>query len=503
MDAGHEALRVLRELKPAFHPDPVAVGGALENQFKHGPKEMPGAAGASYAIGQNVLEYLADLSGTGSTSIETGCGYSTVVLAAVFENHLCVNPDLSSNRLVREFVDRHLGSTGLRHVEKSSDYGLPELVVGGVEADLALIDGNHSHPFPVIDFHYLDQLLRPGGRLLIDNLEIEAVQELTYFLEVEPAYTLERQIDNCGVYTKVKEREFGWKSQNLRRSPEAEITRHELSLLRAAIAPELKAALSGGSSAVTSAHSSSAAAAARSLAVVAGEVPDAAEQSSPSLPKASTTVAPSGVSAVRSESLFRRLTKWYVSPSGVLLALSLALLALGFVLDGAWKWLGVAGVALMALFMPYRWGREQRRTDDRIERLMRNEVRGGLSRIRAESKRNVASVDKARLGLARDVSRRLETLTTALDFIEHSLNDVREDLAERGEDLANKVSGLAVDLSDVEQALMLLSERIERGGRAGGFRSAVSRSQPEMLHEPAVKSLLAAREDGQADATSP
>ena len=114
-----------------------------------------------------MLQYLADLPASDGTSVESGCGYSTVVLANVFGTHICVNPDLASNRLVREFVERHCGATGLRHVETSSDQGLPDLVAEGLRVELALIDGNHSHPFPMLDFHYMDQMLdarRPPAR---------------------------------------------------------------------------------------------------------------------------------------------------------------------------------------------------------------------------------------------------------------------------------------------------------------------------------------------------
>ena len=111
---------------------------------------------------------------------------------------------------------------------------------------MALIDGNHSHPFPLLDFHYMDQLLEPGGRLLVDNTEIDAVQELTEYLEMEGAYEVERQIGNCAVYRKVADRKFGWKSQAIRRGTDGvDAVRRELTRLRAELAPDLRASLSG------------------------------------------------------------------------------------------------------------------------------------------------------------------------------------------------------------------------------------------------------------------
>ena len=86
MSSGRDALQVLEQLRPRFHPDPAEVDGALENQFAAGPREIQGAGGASYAISNPVLQYIADLPASDWTSVESGCGYSTVVLANSFGN---------------------------------------------------------------------------------------------------------------------------------------------------------------------------------------------------------------------------------------------------------------------------------------------------------------------------------------------------------------------------------------------------------------------------------
>ena len=93
MSSGRDALEVLEQLKPDFHPDPAVLEGTLENEFTGGPLEVQGAVGTSDAISNPVLHYIADLPASEWTSIESGCGYSTVVLANTFGTHICVNPD--------------------------------------------------------------------------------------------------------------------------------------------------------------------------------------------------------------------------------------------------------------------------------------------------------------------------------------------------------------------------------------------------------------------------
>jgi hypothetical protein len=343
LGSGPDALAALQQLEPRFHPDPERVVGALENQFTDGARAVDGAGGASYAIGGGVLRYLADLSPSNGTSIESGCGYSTVVLAAVFATHICVNPDLASNGLVREFVDRHLGTTGLRHVEASSDRGLPTLVAEGCRAELALIDGNHSHPFPLLDFHYMDQMLAPGGLLLVDNTEIPAVQELTDYLDADGAYQVDRQIGNCAVYRKVRDRQFGWKSQTIRRDTTGvDAVRQELTRLRMEVAPELRASLGGG-----------------------GPLPAAVAFEESRQPHPDSH----GVPPPPIRPGLEQLLRWYATPSGALAGVGLLLLAVGVAAPWPWRLMAVAGVVLLAAFFPYRFLREQQRTDRRLAEL--------------------------------------------------------------------------------------------------------------------------------------
>jgi predicted O-methyltransferase YrrM len=439
LGSGRDALQALAQYKPLFHPDPAAVAGALENQFTAGPREIDGAGGTSYAISTAVLDYLADLPASDWTSIETGCGYTTVVLANVFGTHICVNPDLASNRLVREFVERHGGATGLRHVEKSSDQGLPELAATGTRVQLALIDGNHSHPFPLLDFHFLDQMLEPGGRLLVDNTEIDAVQELTDYLDLEAAYDLERLIGNCAVYRKVRTRELGWKSQVIRRSPEdVDVARRELARLRMEIAPDLRLALSG----------------AQPLPAEIAPSQSATSPSSPATaplrraPTANRAVTGDRLSADALRRQSRRMARWYMSPSGLLAAAALVLLAIGVAAAWPWRLIGVLGVALLAIFLPYKFLREQRRNDAKI----RIAIEDGLWRLRTEFERSAA---KAKVDLA-NLARTVKASTEAMDLRSAA---AAEALERSTRELLQKVGTIDEDVVGVRQELSALRDQ--------------------------------------------
>jgi FkbM family methyltransferase len=75
---------------------------------------------------------------------------------------------------------------------------------------------------------------------------------------------------------------------------------------------------------------------------------------------------------------------WYLTPSGLLLALSLALLSLGFIIHDLY---GVAGTFVLAVFIPYRFAREKgiARRQAGAARNAANKAWSGVLRLRKES----------------------------------------------------------------------------------------------------------------------
>ncbi len=214
-DRAMRALELLDAERPQFHPELDVSDGALEDSFKDGPQAAGTPGQRSYAISREVLEFLAESAKPGQISLETGGGYTTVVLAAASGQHVVVNPDTSSNALIEAFCEEHLGGANIRVESGSSDSVLPRLADSDLRIDLALIDGNHSYPFPTVDFHYADQILNSDGLLLLDNTEIRAVDIVVEYLTSEPAYELVRHIRNCAVFRKVGDRSLGWMGQSI------------------------------------------------------------------------------------------------------------------------------------------------------------------------------------------------------------------------------------------------------------------------------------------------
>lgn len=141
-----------------------------------------------FAIHPSVPRYLDRVLKPGMCTAETGMGLSTAVFAAKGVDHCCVAPDPQQADLFRAYCERK--GIGLERVRFEVDFSenvLPHL--DGPDLDLALIDGGHGFPTPFIDWFYLARRLKPGGHLLVDDVQIWTGRVLMDFLRREPGWT--------------------------------------------------------------------------------------------------------------------------------------------------------------------------------------------------------------------------------------------------------------------------------------------------------------------------
>jgi precorrin-6B methylase 2 len=172
---GPDVLQRLLADKPSFHLGGQAHWDAL-----------PGA-----------LDYLRRSLRPGNVTLEVGAGVSTVVFAAAGAQHTAMSPDPDEHRLIQEYCD----SAGIDHsnvrflVGRSEDI-LPATLGHDRVLDLAFIDGSHSYPMPVTDWFYVTRALKPGGRLLMDDIAIPAAGQVFRHMCMEPTWRLDEVLDN-------------------------------------------------------------------------------------------------------------------------------------------------------------------------------------------------------------------------------------------------------------------------------------------------------------------
>ena len=219
MQTATDIVELLNRHQPAFQLQsgtPECLSS--EAHFVDGPRETGAIERKSYASGDDVLRFIAETVRGDWVTLETGGGRSTCVFAATAKTHYCINPDMTANDLVRAFLTQHgQMKAELHFLARPSDQALPELSKD-VLVDLAYVDGNHSFPIPIIDWHYMDVHLRQGGLLLVDDTQIRSVGILTEYLAAEESYAFERMLGNTSVWKKTKRaRTWGWSTQGFNR----------------------------------------------------------------------------------------------------------------------------------------------------------------------------------------------------------------------------------------------------------------------------------------------
>lgn len=172
---------------------------------------------ADWGIQESFLRRLPGLVTANSLTLETGSGLSTVCLAIIGTEHICVSPIGKEHRRIQRYcADHNISAERIRFIASGSENLLPSLDLGGRKLDFVLIDGSHTFPDPIIDYYFVNRHLKVGGYLAIDDLNITSVGVVHRFLLTEPAYQL-IDIDGMktGLYRKVSETVYphGWSDQ--------------------------------------------------------------------------------------------------------------------------------------------------------------------------------------------------------------------------------------------------------------------------------------------------
>ena len=143
------------------------------------------------------LEAIVRFAQPGDTTLEVGVGVSTVVFAASGTNHTAVSCDAAEHRRVREYCQQlGIDDSRLNFVVGMSDDVLPALLTRDRTLDMALIDGAHSFPLPVVDWHYVTRALKVGGRVLLDDIPVPAVGQVFRHMNLESHWRFDGTFDD-------------------------------------------------------------------------------------------------------------------------------------------------------------------------------------------------------------------------------------------------------------------------------------------------------------------
>lgn len=181
--------------------DPATRARTLERLLAERPRFHDGDA--DWSIGEEVLRWFVARVEPGAVTLETGCGYSSVVLASLAAEHVVVSPSPAEHDAIRRWCDTHdVSLAGVRFLAGCSQRVLPGLAGGAL--DLVLIDGEHAFPAPFIDWYYTAERVRPGGFACVDDTQLLTGRILRDFLAKEAGrWALEAELGKTAIFRRV------------------------------------------------------------------------------------------------------------------------------------------------------------------------------------------------------------------------------------------------------------------------------------------------------------
>lgn len=138
-----------------------------------------------------------------ATTLETGMAYglSTLFICQALQDngggeHIAIDP--LQERIFKSIGRLNMERAGLSHrvrvYQDRSDVVLPRLCEEGRPLDFAFIDGWHTFDFTLVDFYYIDKLLRVGGHVAFDDLWLPSVRKVVSFVVRNKPYELVRAV---------------------------------------------------------------------------------------------------------------------------------------------------------------------------------------------------------------------------------------------------------------------------------------------------------------------
>ncbi|MDT7542564.1 MAG: hypothetical protein QOE33_2468 [Acidobacteriota bacterium] len=167
------------------------------------------------SLASDVLDFIMENIPPDASTLETGCGLSTVLFASRSAHHVVITPAREEFETVLRFcAENNIETDALDFREGASELILPSLDVKPL--DLVLIDGRHGFPAPFIDWFYTAGKLKIGGLMIVDDCWLWTGKVLSDLLSEQPQWEQVRDFDGrTSAFRKLDERsEWGdWTDQ--------------------------------------------------------------------------------------------------------------------------------------------------------------------------------------------------------------------------------------------------------------------------------------------------
>jgi len=143
---------------------------------------------ASWDMSDEGIHFIQQIVKNGDRTLETGAGSTTLAFLESGCDHTAVTPISSECDAIRAEAERR----GLDTAKLNFEVGFSQDVLPRLDLketlDVVLIDGGHGFPIPAVDWMYTAGMLKVGGVMMIDDVDLWTGQMIVDFLEAESGW---------------------------------------------------------------------------------------------------------------------------------------------------------------------------------------------------------------------------------------------------------------------------------------------------------------------------
>jgi hypothetical protein len=160
---------------------------------------------------EKLYDFLRDRLPDDPVFLETGAGNSTIAMLFLKPARLIsIAPDAQIFERIRVFCQRNgISDSAIEAHIDGSQWVLPRLAADDRASDpildFVLIDGCHGWPTSFVDLEYTNSMLRRGGYLMIDDVNLYAEKEMARLLSEHAAFSLALDLGKSLVFHKLNE----------------------------------------------------------------------------------------------------------------------------------------------------------------------------------------------------------------------------------------------------------------------------------------------------------
>ena len=157
----------------------------------------------NFAISRDFAHYILGTIKTEMHTLETGSGVSTLAFALAGSTHIAVSPHSDETERILNYARSvSIDLSRATFTNAPSEQYLPTM--DRLDLDAILIDGKHAFPWPMIDWFYTADMLKVGGILMLDDIQLRPVAVIRDFMKQDRArWKLEQTIERTAIFRKV------------------------------------------------------------------------------------------------------------------------------------------------------------------------------------------------------------------------------------------------------------------------------------------------------------